>query len=210
MFHCGHTANGLYLNEAVEPNQKLAKKILPSGFVKYSDNSYDWSKRGGYSGKKTLEAIIKKAEGLGFKRESGKPSSSADGNHVGNVSKYVNADGVTLSLSSSFGSTKESNNYYASLSFPKKKLSEAKEERKTYSGDEVLSMLHKHVVSSKGQGKFGKDIVNAETGEVLIEGRKTYKALALEFYKAAYENSKKKLTPSTRQTHRSTRCSTTS
>lgn len=59
------------LKELAAPTDKelaaMAKKLLPSG-AKPMGDLWTWHKRGGQAGGKTLQAVEKKALGLGFKR----------------------------------------------------------------------------------------------------------------------------------------------
>lgn len=94
---------------------QAAKKILPPGYIVSGDLA-TWSKQGGHAGADILDRIADKASKLGFKERKQVPFSSPDGSTVGNASVYVKDD-LQLSISSSYGQSKSSNRWYATLTF---------------------------------------------------------------------------------------------
>lgn len=97
---------------------KVAKQILPSGFVDYSflnNVSFDWQKRHGHAGAGMIDRAVEKAKALGFVSGPIGGFNSPDGNVVGSNGKYHHPDGWELTYTRSYGVVAYDNYFSMSL-----------------------------------------------------------------------------------------------
>jgi len=118
--HAGGPGSGCHGENCGRPIKDVVKSLkLPKGAKhRMNDDSYRWSKRGGYANK-IMEQVHQAAEDGGFKRVASDSPHSADGNYMGRGSHFSNGE-WHLSTSSMFGPTKDYNDHVIELHREKK------------------------------------------------------------------------------------------
>lgn len=97
---------------------KVAKQILPSGFVDYTYGglpNFNWRKAHGHAGRNMIERAIDKATLLGFKPGPYGSFNSPDGNVMGSKGQMHHPDGWELEYYSSYGVVAYDNSFSMSL-----------------------------------------------------------------------------------------------